>query len=119
MSHNLCYVYRQHRMLTAKAAAWLHLPLFFANVLHEAALQSLPLSQLTAAWQRHIPAPGAVSHPCMAIHLQDYTVTHNYHIHDDHNIICIHDPPWLTGLGLGTPSRYLARTISWNACKLL
>jgi len=25
----------------------------------------------------------------------------------------------LTGLGLGTPSRYLARTISWNACKLL
>ena len=26
---------------------------------------------------------------------------------------------WLTGLGLGTPSRYLARTISWNACKLL
>ena len=26
---------------------------------------------------------------------------------------------WLTGLRLGTPSRYLARTISWNACKLL
>ena len=26
---------------------------------------------------------------------------------------------WLTGLGLGTPSRYLARTISWNACELL
>ena len=26
---------------------------------------------------------------------------------------------WLTGLGLGTPSRYLARAISWNACKLL
>ena len=26
---------------------------------------------------------------------------------------------WLTGLGLGTPSRYPARTISWNACKLL
>ena len=25
---------------------------------------------------------------------------------------------WLTGLGLGTSSRYLARTISWNACKL-
>ena len=24
---------------------------------------------------------------------------------------------WLTGLGLGTPSRYPARTISWNACK--
>ena len=26
---------------------------------------------------------------------------------------------WLTGLGLGTPSRYLARIICWNACKLL
>ena len=26
---------------------------------------------------------------------------------------------WLTGLGLGTPSRYLARIISWNACKIL
>ena len=26
---------------------------------------------------------------------------------------------WLTGLGLGTPSRYLARTLSWNTCKLL
>ena len=26
---------------------------------------------------------------------------------------------WLTGLGLGTPSRYMAKKISWNACKLL
>ena len=26
---------------------------------------------------------------------------------------------WLTGLGLGTFSNYLARTISWNACKFL
>ena len=26
---------------------------------------------------------------------------------------------WLTGLGLGTPSRYLARMISWNALLLL
>ena len=26
---------------------------------------------------------------------------------------------WLTGLGLGTPSRDLARTSSWNACKLV
>ena len=25
---------------------------------------------------------------------------------------------WLTGLGLGTPSKHLARTISWNAFKL-
>ena len=25
---------------------------------------------------------------------------------------------WLTGLGIGTPSRYLARTISCNACRL-
>ena len=26
---------------------------------------------------------------------------------------------WLTGLGLGTPSKHLASTISWNAFKLL
>ena len=26
---------------------------------------------------------------------------------------------WLTGLGLSTPCRYLARMLSWNACKLL
>ena len=26
---------------------------------------------------------------------------------------------WLTGLGLGTPSRYMVKKISWNACKLL
>ena len=25
---------------------------------------------------------------------------------------------WLTGLGLSTLSRYLARTINWNACKI-
>ena len=26
---------------------------------------------------------------------------------------------WLTGLGVGTLSGYLARTISWTACELL
>ena len=26
---------------------------------------------------------------------------------------------WLTGPGSGTPNRYLARTLSWNACKFL
>ena len=35
------------------------------------------------------------------------------------NLVSLVSACRLTGLGLGTPSRYPARTISWNACKVL
>ena len=77
-------------MPTANTAALSPSVLCFANVLPEAALQSLRPSHLTAAGLEHILADGAVSHTCMAIQLQDYTAIHKYHIHDNHNIY-MHD----------------------------
>ncbi len=80
-------------MPTGNTAALLPSVLCFANVLPEAALQSLHPSQLTAARLGHILADDAVSHACMAI--QDYTVVHNYYTHDNHNVY-IHDYDILT-----------------------
>lgn len=69
-------------MPSANTAALLPSVLFLADVLPEAAMQTLHLSHLTAAGVGHTLAAGEVSHTCMAIQLHDHTVIHAvYHSH--------------------------------------